>query len=179
MALSCLFVHERHGASLRSLPTPSPDRPARLRSLELGSPILDEGAYATAVDAFAEARALGDEGVLAFYHGLALQRNGQIRAAVEAYRVAADALPGSSVVASNLGYAQLQLGRYDRALDQLRRALELDPQNAQAHLNLGLAYYGLSRFQDALEAWNRAEELQSGITEGIANLVEQARNRAP
>ena len=148
-------------------------------AVDRGLLALDEGAYATAVDAFAQARALGDEGVLAFYHGLALQRNGQIRAAVEAYRTAAEGLPGSSVVASNLGYAQLQLGRYDRALDQLRRALELDPQNARAHLNLGLAYYGLSRFRDALEAWNRAEELQPGITDGIANLVEQARNRAP
>ena len=138
---------------------------------------LDEGSYAAAVDAFSEAREMGDAGVLAFYHGYALQRAGRARDAVAAYQVAAEQLPESSVVASNLGYAHLQLGRFDRGLEQLTRALELDEGNARAHFNLGIAYYGLGRFQDAVAEWNRAEELQAGITEEVADLREDAERR--
>ena len=138
---------------------------------------LDEGAWPTAVDAFAEARALGDVGALAFYHAYALQRAGRTREAVEAYQVAAEALPESSVVASNLGFAHLQLGRFDRSLAELDRALALDEENAQAHFNLGLAYYGLGRFADALAEWDRAEELQPGVAEEAADLREDARQR--
>lgn len=138
---------------------------------------LDEGSYGVAVDAFAEARELGDAGVLAFYHGFALQRGGQSREAVAAYQDAAAAMPESSVVASNLGYAHLQRGRFDLGVEQLRRALELDPENARAHFNIGIAYYGLGRFQDAVDAWNRAEELQPGITAEVAELREDATTR--
>lgn len=138
---------------------------------------LDQGEYLQAADAFANARELGDAGVLAFYHGFALQRADQTREAVEAYRAAAEMMPESSVVASNLGYAHLQRGRFDLGVEELRRALDLDPDNAQAHFNLGIAYYGLGRFQDALNAWDRADELQPGITSEVEQLREDAAQR--
>lgn len=141
---------------------------------------LEQGRFADAAAELRRAYDLaGEAPIAAFYLGTALQRDGRPSEAVEYYRQADEAFPGSGTVLNNLGFAWLQLGRYDRALPTLRQAVEAAPDNARAHLNLGLTYYGLSRFDDALSAWERAVELDPSLDAAIADTRERARRRLP
>lgn len=160
-------------------------RGAAAEAFDRGLYALETLDYAAAAGAFGEVRetladdVAGDAAALVdFYHGYALQRSGDVRAAVPAYERAAQALGDNATVVNNLGYAYLQLGRYDKALDTLRSATELDPENAQAQLNLGLTYYGLGRFSEALAAWDAAVALDPALEERLASVREAARRRA-
>lgn len=157
--------------------------PAALRAYREGLSALEEGSWSDAARAFERAQAeAADEApedpLLAFYRANALQRGGEVRAAVEAYGPALEAFPESGTVLNNVGFANLQLGRYDRALPTLRDAVEANPENARAHLNLGLTFYGLERYEEALDAWDRAVELEPELEQAIADPLARAQRLA-
>ena len=147
-------------------------------AFERGLAALERGEFARAGDAFAEARALQDAGLLAFYEGYARQRAGDPRAAIAAYDAARALLGDQDVLLNNLGYAHHQVGRSDRALDTLTAAVAANPNNARAHLNLGLTYYASSRFGEAVAAFDRALELDSTLEASAADAIADARERA-
>lgn len=147
-------------------------------AFQRGKTAFEGGDYAEAVAAFEQARAAQDEGIIAFFQGLALYLDGQTRQAVSALQRAAEVYPESDIVLNNLGLAQLQLGRFDLALENLARATELNDANANAHLNLGLAHYELGRYAQAVSEWERAIALEPGLEAAISEELADARTRA-
>ena len=139
---------------------------------------LELGAFARAADAFAEARAIEEAGLVAFFEGYARQRAGDPRSAITAYEAARATLGEQDVLLNNLGYAHLQVGRFDRALATLAAAVAANPENARAHLNLGLTYYGSGRFADAVASFDRALELDPTLEASAADAIADARERA-
>ena len=147
-------------------------------AFERGLTALELGEFPRAAEAFAEARALQEAGLLAFYEGYARQRAGDPRSAIGAYEAARAVLGDRDVLLNNLGYAHLQVGRFDRALETLTAAVAANPDNARAHLNLGLTYYASSRFRDAVASFDRALELDPSLQSSAADAIADARQRA-
>lgn len=147
-------------------------------AFEQGLSAFETGDWLRAADGFARARSHGDAGLLAFYEGYALQRLGDSRGAVVAYRDARELLGENDVLLSNLGFAHLQLGRLDLALEVLQAAIDSNPANPQAHFNLGLAYFGVARFVEAVVSLERAVELAPELTETAEPFLAEARRRS-
>ena len=147
-------------------------------AFEQGLSALETGDWLRAADGFARARDHADAGLLAFYEGYALQRLGDSRGAVAAYRDARELLGENDVLLSNLGFAHLQVGRLDLALEVLQAAVESNPANAQAHFNLGLAHFGVARFVEAVRSLERAVELAPELTETAEPFLAEARRRS-
>ncbi len=147
-------------------------------AFEAGLSALGNGELEQAAQNFAQASELQDNSLIAFYQGYALQRSGQIRAALPLYERALEDFPESDTVLNNLGYGYLQLGRYDLALDYLKRAVAADPENTEAQVNIGLTYYSLARYAQAVSAWETALSLDAGLESSIGNLLEDARTKA-
>ena len=147
-------------------------------AFEQGLSALETGDWRRAADGFGRARESGDAGLLAFYEGYALQRIGDSRGAVVAYRDARELLGENDVLLSNLGFAHLQLGRLDLALEVLQAAVASNPANPQAHFNLGLAYFGVARFVEAVTSLERAVELAPELRETAAPFLAEAQRRS-
>jgi tetratricopeptide (TPR) repeat protein len=147
-------------------------------AFEQGLSALEIGDWVQAADGFTRARELGDAGLLAFYQGYSLQRAGDSRAAIDAYRAARASLGDNDVLLSNLGYAHLQVGRLDLALEALQAAVASNPANAQAHFNLGLTYFGIARFIEAIDSLEHAVELAPDLSETAAPFLAESRRRS-
>ena len=72
--------------------------------------------------------------------GTALEKSGNIRAALEKYRAALDLDPTDVVVRLNYGLAFCRLGRWQEGAAELREVLRLDPNNAAAASALYIAH---------------------------------------
>jgi Flp pilus assembly protein TadD len=71
--------------------------------------------------------------------GMALEKSGDIRAALEKYRAALDLDPTDPVLRLNYGLALCRLGRWQEGEAELREVLRLDPNNADATKALYIA----------------------------------------
>jgi tetratricopeptide (TPR) repeat protein len=147
-------------------------------AFEQGLSALETGDWSMAAAGFATARESTDAGLLAFYHGYALQRAGDSRAAIAAYGDARESLGDNDILLSNLGFAHLQLGRLDLALEALEAAVASNPGNAQAHFNLGLAEFGVARFVAAVASFERAVELAPELAQTAEPFLFEARRRS-
>jgi Flp pilus assembly protein TadD len=145
---------------------------------EQGQSKLASGDFAGALADFQQARALQDNGLIAFYEGFALQNLERVREAVPAYERALQDYPDSDTVLNNLGYAYILLGRYDLALDTLNKAVAAKPDNAQANLNLGLTYYNLNRFAEAVTYFDTALQLQPQQPDYVQQVITDAKTKA-
>lgn len=146
-------------------------------ALDEGRNALAQQDFAAAVNAFRRARAAQDHGLLAFYEGLALQQNGDARAAIPNYQRALQDFPNNDIILNNLGYAQALIGRYDLAIPTLNSALTANPSNASVYLNLGLIYYNLSSFNNAVSNWEKALSLNPNLSSQVNPLLEDARSK--
>jgi Flp pilus assembly protein TadD len=71
--------------------------------------------------------------------GMALEKAGDIRGAVEKYRAALELDPTDVVLRTNYGLALCRLGRWQEGAAELREGLRLDPNNARAAKALYIA----------------------------------------
>jgi len=71
--------------------------------------------------------------------GMALEKAGDVRAALEKYRAALDLDPTDVVLRLNYGLALCRLGRWQEGAAELREVLRLDPNNAHAAKALYIA----------------------------------------
>ena len=147
-------------------------------AFEQGLAALESADWITAADGFARARTFVEAGLLAFYQGYALQRSGDQRGAIAAYRDARDLLGDNDVLLSNLGFAHLQLGRFDLALDALQAAVASNPDNPQAHFNLGMAQLGVARFVEAVASFERTVALAPELATSVEPFLAEARRRS-
>jgi predicted Zn-dependent protease len=70
---------------------------------------------------------------------MALEKAGDVRAALEKYRAALDLDPTDVVLRLNYGLALCRLGRWQEGAAELREVLRLDPNNAHAAKALYIA----------------------------------------
>ncbi len=85
---------------------------------------------------------------------LALERQGDLDAALTSYRLAIRDHPNDPRILQNMAIAFSRTGRMEEAIRAYRRALELDPQLSGAHY--GLAFLHLKR-GDSIEAANHLQ----------------------
>jgi lipoprotein NlpI len=71
--------------------------------------------------------------------GMALEKAGNVRAALEKYRAALDIDPTDVVLRLNYGLALCRLERWQEGAAELREVLRLDPNNAHAAKALYIA----------------------------------------
>jgi tetratricopeptide (TPR) repeat protein len=71
--------------------------------------------------------------------GMALEKAGDVRGALEKYRAALEIDPSDEVLRLNFGLALCRLGRWQQGAAELQEVLRLDPNNAQAAQGLYIA----------------------------------------
>ncbi len=105
----------------------------------------------------------GDSDPLAtFNHAVALQQQGQLEAAVVAWRNFLIQQPRNLAGLSNLAVVLARLGRFEEAIEEYERALKVEPKNATVRLNLGIARYKAAQFREAAKELARVRALQPG-----------------
>ena len=102
-----------------------------------------------AVAALSDADSLRQQGRAQF-------RLGNLEAALQAYRGAAEQEPNHAGTQSAIGFALLQLHRADEAAVAYRRAVELEPNNPSFHVALGRALAEAGQRDEAIAALQQA-----------------------
>ena len=113
-------------------------------------------------DAARRDRQFADEGIPARAHlslGNIFASQGQFAAAIEHYRAAWQADPGSASAAVNLGLTYAELRRFDEAQQSFEAALRLNPASVSAHHNLGTLLRQLGREEQARRHFDEARRL--------------------
>jgi tetratricopeptide (TPR) repeat protein len=105
------------------------------------------------------------------YHlGRALEKQGDLAAAVEHYRVAVCLQPDSAKLLNRLGVIQRQQGQLEAAVASLQQALRVKPDSPEAHYNLGNVLHDLGRLTEAMQHYREALRLRPDFPEAYANL---------
>ncbi|MGH9454963.1 MAG: tetratricopeptide repeat protein, partial [Terriglobia bacterium] len=110
-------------------------------TIGLAQVLLRTGQMKEAAAAIAQTqKRIGDDFLLAYFRGIALERSGQPENAVAAFRDALRFDPQNPEVHRWLGEVELQVERAPAAIEQLTECLKLNPADAQARLLLSRAY---------------------------------------
>jgi tetratricopeptide (TPR) repeat protein len=83
-----------------------------------------------------------------FMRGRLLEGEGEIDAAIEAYRRALRADPGSAEIHAELAGLYARQNRGDEAVAEAKQAIAIDPENGEAHWVLGTIYAARSQGED-------------------------------
>ena len=95
-----------------------------------------------------------------YNEAVALQQEGRVKDAVQAYDEAIRLDPQLAVAYYNRANAYLtDLGQYELALSNYEEALRIDPLFAQAYHNSGIAYFKLGLIEEAIESYDEAIRL--------------------
>jgi tetratricopeptide (TPR) repeat protein len=149
--LAILYTDE--GDTTRALQVlsavPDSARSAKLYSA-LGAAYEQRKDYKSAIDAFHRAVVL-DRDNLDAIRGYAenLLNDGQTDAALEQYKVIADANPEDAQTFLRIAEIYRRQGKYDLALDSLKKADTLVPDSAEVAYNMAAVYQAQGRYDDA------------------------------
>jgi superkiller protein 3 len=104
--------------------------------------------------------------------GLALEQQGKLDEAVDAYRQASVLAPNDATghAHTRLGTALFKLGKLVEAVSVLRRATQMDPKDAEAYQNLGVALVRQRKMTEAIAAFRRRLEINPDSADGHVNL---------
>jgi protein O-mannosyl-transferase len=164
------------------LPSYSPDveKKAYLDVLiNYGAELLRAGQYAEAIPVLRRAEAINSRTELIHLKlGLAFQKSGATREALESYRKAGQLNPANWSVllrGENSEYLALgmmleEAGDVAGAEDSFRRSLAVDPESSTANFYLGNVLMKSGNLDDAMRSYRRALELRPGYPQAHANL---------
>jgi Flp pilus assembly protein TadD len=125
--------------------------------LSQGRALLQHGYVHEAVSQLSIASSVGDNLVEANnLLGLAYDRLGWHREAIEAYERALSVKPNDAVVLANLGNSHYAAMNYGAALKRLKQAARLSPATAVIHNNLGVVQARTGKYDDAFKSFARA-----------------------
>ena len=131
-----------------------------------GLTVRRNGDYATDIGLWRDTVAKRPENPLAhFMLAGALERTGQMEAALASYIEALRLKPNFSVGQENLGELLLKLGRRGEAIERFEAALRLQPEYADAHMNLGNALVAEGRLADAVPYLREAARIAPRMAE--------------
>jgi tetratricopeptide (TPR) repeat protein len=97
-------------------------------------------------------------------------REGDLRRAVQEYRLGLALEPTNSNLLNSLGEAYAQMNRRKEALGYFQKAVEIDAGNYMALFNLGVVYYKLGEDELAIEYFTRAR----AVTENLRPNTEES-----
>ncbi len=92
--------------------------------------------------------------------GAALQNQGRLEEALQAFEKAAQLRPDAAVLHKFIGDLLVKLNRADQAIVNFQRALELDPRDRDAAFSAATLYFQLGRLDEALSCFNLCDHLQ-------------------
>lgn len=125
-----------------------------------GNQAMHEGRYADAVKAYTRmVGAAEDDPVPRIYLGMALARQGKLKAAEDQYRQALRLAPGNATAHYNLGVILLQLGHDHEAAGQFGIAVGFDPGFTLAHFQLANLLMRRGQYTDAISHYTKVIEL--------------------
>ena len=102
--------------------------------------------------------------------GNALQDQGKLDKAIEAYNKAISLKPDYAEAYSNMGNALQVQGKLDEAIEAYNKALSLKPNNAIIYNNMGNALQDQDKLDEAIEAYNKAISLKPDYAEAYSNM---------
>ncbi|MCH6545244.1 MAG: tetratricopeptide repeat protein [Deltaproteobacteria bacterium] len=91
--------------------------------------------------------------------GNILVDRGELDAAIERYRQAAEIDPSGTDIINNLGSIFLQQGKLEEAIEQYQRAVKINPTDDYAHYNLGKILAKRGEYERAAEHLRRVVEI--------------------
>jgi tetratricopeptide (TPR) repeat protein len=152
-ALAFLYTAEGDSARAAEILTKVPDssRSAKLYSV-LGYTYEQEKDYKKAIDAYRKAIAL-DRDNLDAIRGLAqnLMNDGQTEAALEQYKIIADANPEDPQTLLRMAEIYRKQGKFDLALDSLKQAQAVVPDLMEVSYNMSAIYQAQGRYDEAAQ----------------------------
>ena len=102
--------------------------------------------------------------------GLALQEQGELDQAIQAYHRALEINPNYSEAYNNLGIALKEQENLDDAIQAYHRALEINPNYSEAYNNLGNVLKEQGKLDDAVLAYRSALGINPDYSEAHNNL---------
>ena len=108
-----------------------------------------------------------------FVEGMALEENGEMDRALDAYRKVLNVDPGQAQLAARVAGLLIQQDDFPQAIDVLKDAIKANPNNAEPYQQLAFIYLKyLKKTNQAIDYANRAIALNPGDAEGYQRLVE-------
>src|SRR5947207_2604120 len=151
--LALLYTEEGDSTRAAQVLSAVPDasRSAKLYSV-LGYTYEQQKEYKKAIDAYRKAIAL-DRDNLDAIRGLAenLMNDGQSEAALEQYKVIADANPEDAQTYVRIAEIYRRGGKFDLALENLKKAQSMVPDSIDVPYNLARVYQAQGRYDDAAQ----------------------------
>src|SRR3989442_12593942 len=151
--LALLYTEEGDSTRAAQVLSAVPDasRSAKLYSV-LGYTYEQQKEYKKAIDAYRKAIAL-DRDNLDAIRGLAenLMNDGQSEAALEQYKVIADANPEDAQTYVRIAEIYRRSGKFDLALENLKKAQSMVPDSIDVPYNLARVYQAQVRYDDAAQ----------------------------
>src|SRR5438093_1490342 len=151
--LALLYTEEGDSTRAAQVLSAVPDasRSAKLYSV-LGYTYEQQKEYQKAIDAYRKAIAL-DRDNLDAIRGLAenLMNDGQSEAALEQYKVIADANPEDAQTYVRIAEIYRRGGKFDLALENLKKAQSMVPDSIDVPYNLARVYQAQGRYDDAAQ----------------------------
>lgn len=85
--------------------------------------------------------------------GYALQQKGELNAAIDSYKQAANIRPDYHEALNNLGFVQHLTGDADAAIASYRQAIEIKPDYEEAYYNMGRAFMDKGNLKAAIDCY--------------------------
>ena len=173
--LALLYTDEGDSAHALQVLSSVPDtgRSAKLYSA-LGATYEQRKDYKSAIDAYKHAIRL-DRDNLDAIRGLAenLLNDGQVDAALDQYRVIADANPEDAQTYLRISEIYRRQGKYDQALDNLKKAQAMVPDALEVPYNIAVVYQAQGRYDEAAkllqDLLKKTEKADSSYSQGDRN----------
>ena len=106
---------------------------------------------------------------IAFYQGLAKQKEGKHKEAIKDYDQAIKLNPDLTEAYNNRGNAKSRLKQYPEAIKDYDQAIKLNPDLAEAYNNRGIAKSDLKQYQEAIKDHDQAIKLNPEYAEAYNN----------
>lgn len=159
--------------------TPSPTPPARMKTV-LSTPARkserqdDSTSLRPAKDLLLkEEGQLKAEALAKFIQGAALEENGEVEKALEAYRQVLNVDPGQAELASRVATLLTRQDEFPEAIDILKDAIKANPKADEAYLQLAFIYsHYLKKTDQAVDYVNRALALDPTNIDAYQRLYE-------
>src|SRR5262249_22294576 len=171
------YLYHEEGDSSRAVETLSsiPDRQrwAKLYSA-LGYTYEQQKQYKNAIDAYRHAIEL-DRDNLDAIRGLAqnLLNDGQTDAALEQYKIIADANPEDAQTYLRIAEIYRKTGKFDLALQNLKKAESMVPDSIEVPYNIAAVYQAEGRYDEAIQVLQdllkKTEKAESNYSQGEKN----------
>ena len=102
--------------------------------------------------------------------GIALQDQGKLQEAIEAYKKTLSLKPDFAEAYNNMGIALQDQGMLDESIEAYKKTLSIKPDYAEAYNNMGVALKEQGKLDKAIEAYKKTLSLKPDYAEAYNNM---------